>query len=77
MGELRGLRWSDLDYGAMKVRVRRAYVRGEFREPKSRRSVRAIPLARRLLSELEQHHRQTVWNNDEDLVLAHPHTGGR
>jgi integrase len=75
LGELRALRWSDLDYGAMKVRVRRAYVRGEFREPKSRRSVRAIPLARRLLSELEQHHRQTVWNNDEDLVLAHPHTG--
>lgn len=75
LGELRALRWQDLDMAAMKVRVRYAYVRGHMGAPKSRRSVRAIPLASRLVSELEQHHRSTVWNQDSDLVLAHPHTG--
>jgi integrase len=74
-GELRALRWSDLDWGALKVRVRRSYVRGQFGTPKTRRSVRAIPLASRLAEELELHHRSTPWNSDKDLVLAHPHTG--
>lgn len=75
MGELRGLRWQDLDYGAMKIRVRHAYLRGKLSPPKSRRSTRAIPLASRLLTELEQHHRTTVWNQDADYVLANPNTG--
>lgn len=75
LGELRALRWHDLDMAAMKVRVRYAYVRGHMGAPKSRRSVRAIPLASALVAELEAHHRSTVWNQDSDLVLAHPHTG--
>jgi integrase len=75
VGELRALRWEDLDMAAMKVRVRQSYVRGEYGSPKSRRSVRAIPLASRLVAEFEEHHKHTVWNQDRDLVLAHPHTG--
>jgi integrase len=75
LGELRALRWRDLDYSAMKVRVRQSYVRGEYGAPKSRRSVRAVPLASRVVTELDAHHRATVWNQDSDLVLAHPHTG--
>jgi integrase len=75
LGELRALRWADLDMAAMKVRVRYSYVRGQMGTPKSRRSVRAIPLASRLVTELDAHHRATVWNQDHDLVLAHPHTG--
>ena len=34
-GELLGLRWSDVDWLAGKVRVRRAYVRGEYGTTKS------------------------------------------
>ena len=75
LGDLRALRWEDLDMAAMKVRVRQSYVRGEYGSPKSRRSVRAIPLASRLVAEFEEHHKHTVWNQDQDLVLAHPHTG--
>lgn len=75
LGELRALRWDDLDFGASKVRVRRSYVRGELSSPKSKRSVRAIPLATRLVAELEAHRRSTSWNQDDDFVLAHPHTG--
>jgi integrase len=75
LGELRALRWQDLDMAAMKVRVRQSYVLGQYGAPKSRRSARAIPLASRLVAELDEHHRTTVWNGDGDLVLAHPHTG--
>lgn len=72
LGELRGLRWRDL---GSKIRVRDNFVRGIFDDPKSEESSRGIPLAARLLSELDTHHKQTLWNQDGDLVLAHPHTG--
>jgi integrase len=49
-GELLGLRWEDLDLRALKVRVRQAYVRGEFKAPKSRRGVRGVPLSSSTLS---------------------------
>jgi integrase len=75
LGELRALRWRDLDFGALKVRVRHSYVRGQMGTPKSDGSVRAIPLASWLISELEAHHRTTIWNQESDLVLAHPLTG--
>jgi integrase len=75
LGELRALRWQDLDMAAMKVRVRQSYVLGQYGTPKSRRSARAIPLASRLVAELDEHHRTTAWNTDADLVLAHPRTG--
>jgi integrase len=75
LGELRALRWEDLDMRAMKIRVRQSFVRGEYGSPKSRRSVRAIPLAPRLERELNDHFEGTLWRRDDDLVLAHPHTG--
>lgn len=72
LGELRGLRWRDV---GSRVRVRDNFVRGAFDNPKSDESSRGIPLAARLLSELDTHHKQTLWRQDDDLVLAHPHTG--
>jgi integrase len=74
-GELLALRWADIDWSAQKVRVHASYVRGQFGSPKSRRSARAIPLGRRLVAELDALHRESVWNADEDLVFANPHTG--
>ncbi len=50
LGELRALRWSDIDYRAMKIRVRREYVRGQYDTPKSLGSERGIPLAARLVT---------------------------
>jgi nucleotide-binding universal stress UspA family protein len=46
-GELIALRWTDVDWLARKVRVRRNYLRGKFGTPKSKRSSRAVPLADR------------------------------
>ncbi len=75
LGELRALRWRDLDMAALRVRVHRAIVDGRLTTPKSRSSERSVPLASRLVAELEQHHRQSPYNADDDLVFAHPHTG--
>ena len=74
-GELLGLRWQDVDWLAAKVRVRRAYVRGEYGGTKSRRGFRAVPLADGLAAQLEALSRRSAFTADEDLVFGHPHTG--
>lgn len=75
-GELVALRWRDVDWSAGVIRVRRSYTRGEFSVTKSRRSVRAVPLADRLAAELERHFGRSEVTGDEELVFAHPETGG-
>jgi integrase len=74
-GELLGLRWRDVDWLAGKLRVRRAYVRGEYGTTKSRRGFRAVPLADRVAAELEALSRRSVFTADDDLVFGHPETG--
>jgi integrase len=74
-GELFALRWRDVDWIAGRVRVRRNYVRGEFGTPKSKRSSRSIPLARRIAAELDMLFRDSGFTGDDDLVFAHPLTG--
>lgn len=74
-GELLALRWTDVDWAAARIRVRRNFVRGEFGTPKSKRSSRSVPLASRVARELDLLHQTTAYQADEDLVFAHPHTG--
>jgi integrase len=75
-GELIALRWLDVDWAARRVRVRRNYVRGEFGAPKSKRSSRAVPLIDRVAGELDRLAQSSAWSGDDDLVFAHPATGG-
>lgn len=75
MGETRGFRWRDIDWVASRVRIRQTYVRREFKAPKSKRSSRSVPLARRVARELELLSRETAFRGDDGLVFAHPHTG--
>jgi integrase len=74
-GEMRGLRWQDIDWLASRVRVRRNYTRKRYGKPKSRRSSRSVPLALRLAAELETHFQRSAYQADDDLVFCHPHTG--
>jgi integrase len=74
-GELLGLRWRDVDWTAQRIRVRRAFVRGEFGTPKSKRSSRSVPLASRVAAELELLFGDSAYKRDDDLVFAHPATG--
>ena len=71
-GELLALRWRDIDWASYRVRVRRNFVRGEFGTPKSRRSSRSVPLADRVLAELDAHFRRSLRQGDDDLVFGHP-----
>jgi integrase len=75
--ELLGLRWRDVDWAAQRIRVRNVYVRGEHSsEGKSDLSTRrSVPMATRLARELDRWSKRTVFNAEEDLVFAHPHTG--
>jgi integrase len=75
-GELVALRWRDVDWEARRVRVRRSYTYGEFSTPKSRRSSRSVPMTAELATELRRLWNQTIWRDDDDLVFAHPDTGG-
>ena len=75
-GELVALRWGDVDWTAARIRIRQNYVRGEFGTPKSKRSTRSVPMADELAGELDRLHQQSRWRADDDLVFAHPATGG-
>src|SRR4051794_30706895 len=75
-GELLGLRWRDIDWGAQRVRVRQAWARGEFTTGKSELSTRrSVPLADRLVAELDAWSRRSIYSADDDLVFAHPLLG--
>ena len=74
-GELLALRWQDVDWTAGLLRVRRNYARGEFGTPKSRRSSRVIPLAKRLHDELRAHQEGSAYTGELDLVFCHPANG--
>jgi len=56
IGELRALRWRDIDFAGRKIHVRRSWddVEGEI-EVKSDAGTRAVPLAGPLREELERH----------------------
>ena len=75
MGELLGLRWEDIDWTARRVRVRQAFVRGEFVAPKSARGSRSVPLAAQVAVELDALSRVTAYRADSDLVFGHPLLG--
>jgi integrase len=74
-GELLALRWQDVDFDAGLIRVRRTYSRGQFGTPKSRRSSRAVPLAARVRTALEEHRKRSRFQGDLELVFAHPELG--
>lgn len=74
-GELLALRWMDVDWLAGRIRVRQNFTRGEFGTPKSRRSVRSVPMADEVAAVLEEHSKRSKWTDDDALVFAHPLTG--
>jgi integrase len=73
-GELIGLRWINIDWAVRKIRAPRGFVRGEYTTPKGKRG-RAVPLADRAGGELDVLFKCSAFQDDHDLVFAHPETG--
>ena len=69
LGELRGLRWGDVDWMHRLVHVRRSYTRDEFGPPKSGR-VRSVPLVDQAARALDRLSRRAYWTGEEDLVFV-------
>jgi integrase len=75
--ELLGLRWRDVDWTAQRIRVRNTFVRGEHSaQGKSDLSTRrSVPMADRLVGELDRWSQRTIYSGEDELVFAHPQTG--
>jgi integrase len=70
--EITALRWSDLtlEGSETSVRVRRGYVKGKFKVPKSRYGVRTIPLDVSLCRELRAFRRESEFMGPDELVFC-------
>jgi integrase len=68
LGEIRALRWQDVDFTKRLVHVRRSYVEGRENTPKSGR-VRSVPMIDQVLTHLDGLSRRAEFVGDEDLVF--------
>lgn len=72
ISEALALRWGDLELNGERpvVRVRRAYVKGHFKPPKSRYGKRAIPIDFALVQDLRKAQSASEWPGERDLVFG-------
>jgi integrase len=69
LGELRALRWRDVDFGKRLIHVRRSYVERDEGVPKSGR-VRSVPMIDQVARVLDELSRRELFTGDEDLVFC-------
>ena len=69
LGELRALRWRDVDFGKRLLHVRRSYVERSEGVPKSGR-VRSVPIIDQVARALDELSRREHFTGDEDLVFC-------
>jgi integrase len=69
VSELLGLTWIDIDFQEMCIHVRRAYVWGRFKEPKSKASKAAVPMHTLVAGFLLAWRERTPYAKDSDFVF--------
>jgi len=69
LGELRALRWGDVDFGKRLIHVRRSYVERDEGVPKSGR-VRSVPMIDQVALVLDGLSRRELFIGDDDLVFC-------
>jgi len=77
VGELLGLKWSDIDLQKMVVHVVRSIVMQHVGDCKTEASRKPVPLDLRLAKVLSDWRLQSPYPTDEDWVFASPHSGGK
>jgi len=74
LGELRGLRWRDVDFNLRVIHVRRAFTQNAEDIPKSGRA-RAVPLTDQVARALDGLSRRERFTSEDDLVFPAPEGG--
>jgi integrase len=74
-GEILALRWGDVEMLDRRLHVRRAFVRGEMGEPKSRAGRRTISYGPRTADLLDEQFQASLYRAPESLVFCHPTVG--
>jgi len=69
LGELRALRWGDLDFDLRLVHVRRNMARTELTRPKSQ-TVRSVPMIDQVATTLERFAQRERFTGPEDFVFC-------
>jgi integrase len=69
VSELLGLMWMDLDFEGLVIQVRRAYVWGRLKEPKSKASKAPVPMHPLLAGFLLAWRERTKYAKDSDYVF--------
>lgn len=74
--ELFGLKWSDFDFHAKKVRIERSYVDGHLGDVKTRYSKKNLPLDDDLAEIFLAHRARVEFKEEDDWVFASPQMAG-
>jgi integrase len=77
VGELLGLKWSDIDLRKMVIHVVRSIVMQHIGDCKTEASRKPVPLDLRLAKVLWDWRLQSPYPTDEDWVFASPHSSGK
>jgi integrase len=77
VSEILGLRWMDLNFEDLVMYVRRAYVWGRFKEPKSKASKAPVPMHPLLAGFLLAWREKTAYRRDCDFVFPSTRLKGR
>lgn len=70
LGEVRGLRWQDLDAGEGKLRIERAVWRQLLQTPKTEATIRTLHIPRELIEVLRTHREESKWAAEDDFMFA-------
>ena len=77
VGELLGLKWSDIDFEKLEICVVRDVVKQRIERCKTEASKKAIPIDAELAEALWSWRLRCAYNQPEDWVFASPQTKGR
>jgi integrase len=75
--EIAGLKWQDVDWENNQIHVRSRWIRGNFSEPKSKKSKAPVPMAPLLAKYLRAWQKETAYAKATDWVFASDKTHGR
>lgn len=75
--EIRGLKWSDVDFGALWLRLNRGKVRKLQTKLKTEASRKGVTISQDLADAFLSWRRECLYRADDDWVFASPTVGGR